>query len=147
MKAIKDERIVSVLRQVQANAFAIMFAGLLLVLLYRQFYLQQSLREYADFLVVWFVGSTYAVVAAVVRGVDMSGSTEGSRKWLIPLGAGLMLVAVQLYQNVFHQDITLRSPAVWLAAPITFASGFGLGLLVQMVLGYMYRWWERKHLG
>lgn len=142
---MKDERVVSVMRQAQSGEFAILFFGVLFVMIYRSFFLQQSVQEYGDVAIVWLAAGVYSVVAAALRGVEMTADA-GWRKWLQPLGVGLGVVGAQLYNNVFHHDVSLRSPAVWLAVPITFIAGFTLTAVVQSVLARIYRRWERKHL-
>lgn len=143
---MKDERVISVMRQAQSGGFAILFFGLLFVMFYRGFYLQQSFQDYGDVFVVWLAAGVYMLATAPLRGVDMTGDAAGWRKWRQPLGVGLGIVAIQLYNNIFQHDVTLSSPAVWLAVPISFIAGFTVTALVQGALGRIYRRWERKHL-
>lgn len=142
---MKDERVVAVMRRAQSGGFMILFLGLMFIIFYRDFILGQSFGEFGDIVIVWLAGGVYVAVAGAWGGVEMSGD-RGPRKWRQPVAVGLGVAGVQLFHNLFHHDVSLASPAVWLALPFSFLSGFAVTALAQAALGRLYRRWERKHL-
>lgn len=68
MKKIKDERIIMGKRKIQSQAFGLSFIGLWLILLYRQFILNQPISEYLDIFLLTIGISFYVTLNNVIAG-------------------------------------------------------------------------------
>lgn len=137
-----DERVISEQRRAQAGAFSIMFFGLLAVLVYRSIIVDQSFNEYVDIFVVWLAAGVYATVSSVLRGVEPGG--ESRRKWLLGVAVGLAVTAVQVYDSITAFGVDFNTAIAWVAPLLTFVFAFGFVMVVQAVLAYLYRRWEKR---
>lgn len=64
-----DERVVESQRKVNSTACSILLWGILIILLYRQLYLGQEFKDYADIFIVWLVACAYVALGSVLRGI------------------------------------------------------------------------------
>ncbi len=67
-KQIQDERILQGKRKINSSAFGLVFIGLWLILLYRQFILHQEAAEYLDIFLLTIGISIYITVNNVMQG-------------------------------------------------------------------------------
>lgn len=67
-KTMQDERVVQEVRKQNSVGFAILYFGLLIDLLYRQFYLQEPISRYWDLALLFFGVSFYLTAKRVGSG-------------------------------------------------------------------------------
>ncbi len=80
MKKIEDERIIAEKRKINSNAFGICFIALWGILLYRQFMLDQDIRQYMDIFLLTMGLSIYITVNSVFRGLYLTYRSRKERK-------------------------------------------------------------------
>lgn len=132
---IKDERISNVKNRVAARGFGIWYILLLIALLYRQFYLGQSVSEYWDLAMIFFVGTAYVTIAGFAKGAIYETNMIKSVKWTVPIML-ITIVAVMYYQG---QITSITELVTALLSALV-----GLSLL-GIVLYYLYRRWEKQN--
>src|SRR5690606_2231434 len=67
-RKVTDERIIQESRKHNSFGFILLYFGLLLILIYRQFGLQQSISEYWDLAVLFFFVSAFLSIKRVLSG-------------------------------------------------------------------------------
>jgi len=132
-----DERIVETRRKINSRAFSLMFFGLMVILLYRQFFLGQSIREYADLFILWMLSAVYVAFGGVLRGIN---PFPGNRHLFIifPCVTAATIIVVQWY---YGRISTVAEGVVSLTA------GLICGYAVYLIMHLLYVRWERKNLG
>lgn len=132
---IRDERISQVKNRIAARGFGIWYILLLIVLLYRQFYLGQPASEYWDIALIFFIGTFYVAMASHAQGAVHEISIIRSFKWTIPVIL-IMIVTVMYLQGQISSAVDLVEAV--LSALISLSL---LGLLFY----YLYRRWEKQN--
>ncbi|MEJ2263043.1 MAG: hypothetical protein P8X95_06330 [Anaerolineales bacterium] len=132
---IKDERISSVKNRVAARGFGIWYILLLIALLYRQFYLGQSVSKYWDLALIFFVGTAYVTIASFAKGAIYETNMIKIGKWTIPFIL-ITIVAVMYFQG------QITSIAELVTALLSALVGLSL---LGVVLYYLYRRWEKQN--
>lgn len=138
-----DERIAATQHQARSGGFNILFFGLLVVFLYRQFVLDESVTEHLDVAVVWLAAGLYATLAVVTKGVNPVGPAR--RKWIVSACAALAIAGVQVYTNAV-EGVGFGPPIAWISTILTFIVGFSMMQFFQTVLSCLYGRWHRKNL-
>lgn len=80
MRKIEDERIISEKRRINSNAFSICLLLLWAILLYRQFVLQQNIKEYIDIFLLTIGISVYITINNVFKGLYLTYRNKKERK-------------------------------------------------------------------
>lgn len=80
MRKIEDERIISEKRRINSNAFSICLLLLWAILLYRQFVLQQNIKEYMDIFLLTIGISVYITINNVFKGLYLTYRNKKERK-------------------------------------------------------------------
>ncbi len=131
---IKDKRINSVKNRIAARCFGIWHILLLIVLLYRQFYLGQPASEYWDIALLFFVGTLYVTIASFASGAIHETNIITIGKWTVPVIL-ITIVAVMYYQGQITTIVDLVESVL-----SAFVSLTVLGVLMY----YLYRRWEKQ---
>jgi hypothetical protein len=132
---IKDERISKAQNRIAARGFGIWYILLLAALLYRQFYLGQSVREYWDLAVIFFVGTAYVAMASYARGAVYETSKTRFAKLIVPVIL-ITIVVVMFFQGRISSAVDF--------VEVVLSALIGLGL-VGLVFYYLYRRWEKRN--
>ncbi len=130
---IKDERIRETINRYAARGFFMWYFLLLIVLLYRQFYLKQPVSEFLDLGIIFAIGTMYVGISCFAQGV-YSGSISKYLKTVIPVVSATNL-AVLYYRgqlNSFHDFLGAVLGCVVGASVIGF------------IIYYLNRAWEKK---
>jgi len=122
---IQDERVIQEKRLQRSTAFTILYFGILVALLYRQFILQDPVSSYWD-LAILFYGVTFYLAAKNVG----SGFFVTASKRIIP--TSIVAAIVFLFTNYWWFDRT--SPTELIVGGITFFVGFCAFLLLMKYL-------------
>lgn len=131
-----DERIIETRRKVSARGFYMLLWGLLVILLYRQFYLGQEFRDYGDIFVVWLLASFYVTIAGTLSGLKLFGGRK-INFLLVPVVIAFTTLGVNIYRGTVNGlGESLLSFAVALL-------GAGLTFYIFILL---YKAWEKRNL-
>lgn len=126
-KQIQDERIIQEARKQNSLGFTILYFGVLLDLLYRQFILQEPLSRYWDLALLFFGVSIYLATKRVNSGLL---ATKPNLKRIIP--SSIIAAFVILIINYWWLGNT--SPVELITGSITFFVVFcGINLLMQFI--------------
>ena len=117
-----------------ARGFYLWYIFLLGDLLYRQFYLHQSVFEYWDIFVIFFAGCIYVSVAYLIRGAY---TDDFKRRFILTFIPVFSIVMLTLYY--FRGDI--NSPGDLMIHVLILVIFFSFFL---PVLYYLNRRWEKK---
>ncbi len=136
VKECLDERIVNTKRKIASQCCGVFLWGIMIVLLYRQFYLGQQFSEYGDIFVVWLIGCAYLALGQALQGVSLFG---GNRLMyvVVPGVISLTTLGIGLYRGTV---VSLVSGMGMLIA--AFAGALGMLIILKRV----YQSWERKNL-
>ncbi|KUO74957.1 MAG: hypothetical protein APF77_06255 [Clostridia bacterium BRH_c25] len=107
MGKIVDERILTGKRRINSSAFGICFLALWGILLYRQFVLQQSLREYSDIFLLTVGISLYVVINNILQGFYYTYRNNSTKKKAMVIGALTGTIVFSLSQIlIMKYDLT-----------------------------------------
>ncbi|MDW7669153.1 MAG: DUF6773 family protein [Bacillota bacterium] len=87
MKRIEDERILIEKRKINSRAFSYVFIGLWLIILYRQFILDQHVSQYIDIFVLTIGISFYVSLRNVFKGLYQTYRKKETRRRNMFIGA------------------------------------------------------------
>jgi len=131
---IKDERIQSSIQHIASQGFMIVYFLILASLLYRQFYLKQTIEQYWDIAAIFFIGALYVSISIFYRGAIQRQDIAKMYKVMIPIII-IGIVAVVFFQGQITSVKQL----------ITTIISSVIGLSLILVLFYLlYRRWESK---
>lgn len=130
---IKDERIRKTKNRIASRGFGIWYFLLLVALLYRQFYLGQSLGEYWDIALIFFMGTSYVALAGFAKGAVHEQSLAKYWKWTLPI-IMLTIVGLSYIQDRINTIVDLLTTLVF--------SGIGASI-AGWAFYILYRRWER----
>ncbi|MFW6030472.1 MAG: DUF6773 family protein [Halanaerobiales bacterium] len=93
MKKDEDERIVKEKRKINSYAFNILFIGLWIILVYRQFVLGQSIDQYWDIFVLTLGGSFFVLINNMLKGIYLTykKKDEKYKKLLVSAAIGTII--------------------------------------------------------
>lgn len=131
-----DERVSSVKNKATAGGFLILSFGLLVALLYRQYFLGQEIAQYGDIFAIWFLGNAYVAFATVLKGVQPFAGRKMS-KFVIPAIIAVTITAIFYIRQNDHSVLSLVT---------SFLVSYGGSFLVLLLLWKLYYWWEEKNL-
>jgi hypothetical protein len=131
---MKDERVQATMRRIATQTFGIWYVLLLAALLYRQFYLGQSLKQYWDIALIFLLGTTYASVAIFAQGAVYKNSMVKSFKWVAPILPITIVVVAYLKGGI---STIWELVETFVAATVGFA-------VVGILFYFLYRRWERS---
>ena len=125
-RQIQDERIIQEARKQHSLGFTILYFGVLLDLLYRQFILQEPISRYWD-LALLFFGVTFILAAKRVRSDLLTDKLNLRRS--VPSS----IVAAVVFSIVNFWLVSNKSPIELIISGIIFFIGFyGINLLMQL---------------
>ena len=129
-----DERIRSTKRHIASQGFGIWYILMLASLLYRQFILKQSIDQYWDIAVIFFVGAFYVSISGFARGAVYENRVTRSFKW-----SAVTILLTIIAVSTFLGNITSITEL------IVIILSAAIGLAVMAILFYfLYRRWERS---
>lgn len=131
---VADERIQDETRRIGSRVFSLWYYLLMASLLYRQFYLRQSLDQYWDIALIFFLGALYASIARFARGAVSGNTITRSFKWAAPIIILTIIITTYLLGNI--------NSTVGLIETIVGAS-IGLVVVGSLFL-FLYRRWEQR---
>ena len=126
-KQIKDERIIQEARQQNSMGFAILYFGVLIDLLYRQFILQEPISRYWDLALLFFGVTFYLAAKRVYSGIftnkpDLSSLLLSS------------IIATGVFTIVNYWYLGNTTPVELITGGVIFLLGFYLiNLLMQYI--------------
>jgi len=124
-KQIQDERIIQEARKQNSLGFSILYFGVLLDLLYRQFILQEPISRYWDLALLFFGVSFYLAAERVSSGLL---TNKLNLRSIVP--SSIVAAAVFLIVNFWW--LGNKSPVVLIISGIIFFIGFyTINLLMQ----------------
>ena len=139
----KDERLESNVQLAKSLGYTVFWYGTFAVLLYRWFFLDQTIIETIDFFLVWIVASMAQFIISAIKGTPLSYPIAMSKKdqqysmVFISLFAGALSVIILL---VFREVSELRR----------LVGGFLLSSFGTLTLLSVYRiivyLWEKKNI-
>jgi hypothetical protein len=131
---IRDERIQSSKRRIASQTFGLWYILLLATLLYRQFYLRQSLDQYWDIAAIFFCGTLYTSIALFARGAVYESMATRSLKWAAPIILVSIVITAYFLGNIKSIGDLVET-----------ILGAALGLAVINFLFFvLYRRWEKR---
>ena len=129
-----DERILSDKRRITSQAFGIWYILMLSSLLYRQFYLRQSVEQYWDIAVSFFVGALYVSISIHAKGAIVENAITRYLKLSTPVIL-ITIVAVSYFIGNIASIVDLI--ATMISAAIGIAG-------VAILFYFLYRRWEQS---
>lgn len=130
MRRLRDERVISERRKISSKAFGICFIGLWCILMYRQFILKQSSKEYMDiyFLVVGV--SLYVLINSIKAGVYLSENKKKRNiKLFVISGAIATIVFTVVFSRYIKPSIPNDIPGIIIGAGAFFATWIVLQII------------------
>lgn len=131
-----DERITETKRTVASQTCGILLWGILVLLLYRQFYLKQSFTQYADLFILWLFASAYLSLGTTLMGVRPFDRPFG-KAIIVPVIISVTILIVNIYQSTIS----------------TFLEGFQVlvvafvsALVCLSLFKLLYTRWEKKNI-
>lgn len=131
-----DERIIETRRKVSARGFYLLLWGLLIILLYRQFYLGQEFSDYGDIFVIWLIASFYVTIAGTLSGLKLFG-TRKTNFILVPTVIAFTILGVNIYSGNVND--------VWNGLICFGTALIGAGLTYYVFI-LLYKAWEKRNL-
>jgi O-antigen/teichoic acid export membrane protein len=129
-----DERIRLSKRNIASKGFGIWYILLLASLLYRQFYLKQSIDQYWDIAVTFFIGTFYVSISMFAKGAVYKNRITESFKW-----STLSILVTIIAVSYFLGNIAS------IADLITTIISAAIGVAFMTILFYfLYRRWEQN---
>lgn len=101
MKRIEDERILIEKRKINSRAFSYAYIGLWILLVYRQFVLNQEPSQYWDILVLTLGISFYVLIRNVFKGLYQTYRKKDSKKKNLLIGGILGSIIFTLIHGIF----------------------------------------------
>jgi hypothetical protein len=130
---MSDERIRLSKRHIASQGFGIWYLLLLASLLYRQFILKQSIDQYWDIAVVFFIGALYVSLSIFAWGAVDENRITRSFKWSV-VSILLTILAVSYFlgniTSIVNLVVTIVSALIGIA-------------LVTILFYFLYRRWEK----
>lgn len=131
-----DERIIEAKRKIAARGFFILLWGLMIILLYRQFYLGQTFNDYKDIFILWLLCSAYVAFGSSLTGISPYGGVK-ARLIIAPIVTAVTIVIVQY---IMHPNESL------LDNTLSFIIAFLASIAVLYFLYWLYIRWEKKNI-
>lgn len=131
-----DERIIETRRKVSARGFYLLLWGLLIILLYRQFYLGQEFSDYGDIFVIWLIASFYVTIAGSLSGLKLFGERK-INFILVPTVIAFTILGVNIYSGNVND--------LWNGLICFGTALIGSGLTYYAFI-LLYKAWERRTL-
>ena len=129
-----DERILYDKRRITSQAFGIWYLLMLSSLLYRQFYLRQSVEQYWDIAATFFVGALYVSISIHAKGAVVENAITRYFKLSAPVIL-ITIVAVSYFlgniASIVDLIVTIISAAIGIAG-------------VAILFYFLYRRWEQS---
>ncbi|HCX03533.1 MAG TPA: hypothetical protein DHM42_03535 [Clostridiales bacterium] len=101
MKRIEDERILIEKRKINSRAFSYSYIGLWILLVYRQFVLNQEPSQYWDILVLTLGISFYVLIRNVFKGLYQTYRKKDSKKKNLLIGGIVGSIIFTLIHGIF----------------------------------------------
>ncbi|MDF1617175.1 DUF6773 family protein [Petrocella sp. FN5] len=146
---IQDERIISLRRKIQSDAFGVLFVGLLISILLQKIMFNAPFSQYAAEFILLMVSAIYVegrniIVGSGTYSVDLSGQTLVMIHSLV---SGLAIAAISTTFNVINHGVEQMGGIGGLAITtlITFAFGALLSFIVFQLL-YMINKKKQKQI-
>lgn len=136
VQKIVDERIIETKRKVSARGFHMLLWGLLIILLYRQFYLGQEFSDYGDIFVIWLIASFYVTIAGTLSGLKLFGGRK-INFILVPIVIAFIILGVNIYSGNVND--------LWNSLLSFGTALLGVGVTYYIFI-LLYRVWEKRNL-
>jgi len=138
---MKDERIETTINHIARRVFVIWYFLMLIALNYRLLILKQHLRDFWDFIAIFFIGSLYGFIAFANKGVLGHGF---KRSWLTIgifafIGASIGICTSQSIMGQIHSVVDVGKILIGLLLGGLPAMGLVIGTAY-----FLNRRWERK---
>lgn len=130
-----DNRILQERRAIAARGFGILYWGITILLLYRQFILDQPGERYLDIFLLWMVGNSYILFASFSWGTMGKIDLAWMATRIIPVIAAIILLLELLRGNV-------NSPSDAIASVVSSVVG---AVPVFFVFYLLYWLWLKRH--
>ncbi|SRR6056297_480811 len=101
MKKIEDERVIIEKRKINSRAFSYVYIALWLILIYRQFVLQQEASQYWDILILTLGISFYVLLRNVFKGLYQSYREKESKIKNMFVGGIIGSIIFTLIHGIF----------------------------------------------
>jgi hypothetical protein len=129
-----DERILLEKRLIASQGFGIWYLLMLASLLYRQFYLRQSIDQYWDIAAAFFIGTFYVSISIFAKGALYENRITRSFKWS---ALTIMMTIVAVSYSLGN----IASFADLIATIISAAIGIAL---ITILFYFLYKRWEQS---
>jgi len=136
MRKQTDERILETRRKVSSRGFYILLYGMMLIILYRQFYLDQQFRDYGDFFILWILGCLYVTIRSTLSGLNLFGE----RKYNF-IAVPFVIAATNLGLGLYKGAIE----SVW-EGILSFTVSLATSGVLLYVLFLLYKNWEKRNI-
>ncbi len=131
---MNDERIRSSKRHIASQGFGIWYILILASLLYRQFFLKQSINQYWDIAATFFIGTFYVSISVFAKGAVYENRITRSFKWS----------ALTILLTIFAVSYFLGNIASFVDLIVTMISA-AIGIaLVTILFYFLYKRWEQS---
>lgn len=134
-----DERLTQTLQAIKTIGYHIFWFGLFAILLFRWFYMDQSLMETIDIFILWIGASMITFILSAVRGIPMSypmSITKKERKLMILTtslsSAALSAILVAIFNGETRRII------------LAFLFTFIITTSIFLIYDGIHRLWEKK---
>ncbi len=137
-----DERVIINVKQAKSIAYTIFWFGILAVLLYRWFVLNQTLVDTFDFFLVWIIASLAQFFALAIKGIPITYPVSMSKKeqlyfaFLSPLLTGIISAIIIIF---FKEGVEFKR----------ILRGFAGGFFGMLFLFFLYKTifylWEKRN--
>ncbi len=134
-----DERLIQTLQAIKTIGYNVFWFGLFAILLFRWFYLDQSLMETIDVFILWIGSSMITFLLSASRGIPMSypiNITKKERK--------LMILAVSLSSAILSAVLVTIIDGEIRRIIVAFALTFLITVSIFLIYYGIHSLWEKK---
>ena len=137
-----DERVNIDVNAAKSMGYTIFWFGIFALLLYRWFYLNETLMSTLDIFVVWIIASLAQFFTLAAKGIPVAYPVSMSKKeqryfiFLVPLFSGLVTAMILLFFKQVR-DFNHLSDA--------FGKGYLFTLLIFIVYKVILYFWEKRY--
>ncbi|MCG8502745.1 MAG: hypothetical protein MJB12_20360 [Firmicutes bacterium] len=137
-----DERVNIDVNAAKSMGYTIFWFGIFALLLYRWFYLNETLMSTLDIFVVWIIASLAQFFTLAAKGIPVAYPVSMSKKeqryfiFLVPLFSGFVTAMILLFFKQVR-DFNHLSDA--------FGKGYLFTLLIFIVYKAILYFWEKRY--
>ena len=137
-----DERVNIDVNAAKSMGYTIFWFGIFALLLYRWFYLNETLMSTLDIFVVWIIASLAQFFTLAAKGIPVAYPVSMSKKeqlyfiFLVPLFSGLVTAMILLFFKQVR-DFNHLSDA--------FGKGYLFTLLIFIIYKAILYFWEKRY--